>query len=781
MKAHRLSVAEAYLATDPNSLPPNLSPLSEILGQDRAKKAVEFALSVPNKGYNIFAIGDNGLGKRTMMLRYLRQREALSGEVFDWCYVANFEHSRHPNVLCLPRGRANGFKKCVEQAVRELVKALPLAFDNEWYFRRAEQLKVGLTEQQSQRLERLTAYAKKHRVVLQLTEQGNYQLIALQENSDPHTEATFDALSFEAQNAFEQTIARIEVKLRNMVRKLAETEAKYLEKLQLLNEEVASEVMARTLDDLVTNYQDLPQVQSHITEMKADILNHLDLFVDDDPDNSGLTDGIWNRKMPPRYQVNVISAFDSDAPFPIIVEENPSYHTLFGDIEKATLQGTVFSDFTLIRAGSLHLANGGVLLMDAIKVLERPFVWDGLKRALRSQKLNLTALDQEISLSGNVSLEPNPIPLNVKIVLFGDRRTYQLLQHYDAEFSELFRITAHFDDQMPRAADSERQYAQFLVGIMREHEFLPCDPSALARVIEYGARQAQDRYKLSLHSAQIANLLRESHYVATQRSAECVTQRDIETVLAAQCARVDRDQQLALEAVSEKQWLLSLSGQAVGQINGLSVVGTQDHQFGLVNRITATAWRGDGCVLDIERQVNLGGALHSKGVSIVTSYLKQFLGRNRTLSMNIALTFEQSYGEIDGDSASLAECCAILSCLSGVPISQRFAVTGSLNQAGEVQPIGGINEKIEGLVAVSEALSITSPFGAIFPMGNGRHLMLNDATRRKMATEQFELYGVNRLEEAIPLLFGQSLSALIVAIHRRWRLPKYLNPAGRSR
>ncbi len=782
MTAQKLSLSQVYHFTDPQSLPENLSPLSEILGQTRAKKAIEFALSVSEKGYNIFAIGENGLGKRTMMLRYLRQQAAPQEPIFDWCYVANFEHSRHPNVLCLPQGMANQFKKKVENSIRELVKTLPLAFDNEWYFRRAAQLKTGLNEQQEQRLKKLTEYAKKHDVVIQLTEEGDYQLMALREDGQAHTEHSFDALSSEDQKKFEKIIDHLEMKLRTMVRSLSEMESDYIGRLQKLNEEVASEVIDRSLVHLLTEYEQLPKVIAHLNAMKADILVHLDLFVAENPDSSALTDGIWNRKMPPRYQINVLSSFEGDAPFPVIVEENPSYHKLFGYVEKATLQGTVFSDFTLIRAGSLHLANGGVLLMDAIKVLECPFVWDGLKRALHRQKLSLTALEQEIALSGNISLDPMAIPLNVKIVLFGDALTYRLLQHYDAEFCELFRITAQFDDQMSRTTETEQQYAQFLVGIMSERNFLSCDRTALARVIEYSSRQANDQRKLSLHSAHIANVLRESHYIAKQAQSSFITAEHIDAALIAQKERVNCDQTLILTAIDEAQWLLSFDGDVIGQVNGLSVVGSEDHRFGLVNRITAAAWQGDGAVLDIERQCRLGGTLHSKGVAILSSYLKQCIGRNRPLTMNISLTFEQSYGEIDGDSASLAECCAILSCLSGIPIDQSWAITGSMNQLGDVQPIGGINEKLEGFFQIGQTLQVNHKTGVIFPKSNMRHLMLNKTVRALLDKEKIELITVSHLSDVIPFLFREkTLNQLLVCIQRRWFPLRRINPDRLSR
>ncbi len=569
-----------------------------------------------------------------------------------------------------------------------------------------------------------------------------------------HTEETFDALSKKEQEQFSQTIDELEVALRNMVRQLTEWEESYSEKIKKLNDDVTLDVIGHFIKQLKHDYSKYSEVKTYLTELQKDIVENVDIFLDETGEQGELASAALDKKLPRRYKVNVLVSRNKED-FPIVVEENPNYHSLFGYIETATYKGTVFTDFSLIRAGSLHKANGGVLLMDAVKVLEQPYVWDGLKRALRSRQMSFTSLEKEVTLTGTVSLDPEPIPLDVKIILFGDYRTYELLTHYDPEFSELFRVTADFEDEMKRTADSELHYARFISSIVHDNNMLHCDRKAIARIIEHSSRITGDQNKLSLHSAHIANLLRESNYVARQANSNMIRQNHVDEALKNQEMRVNRLQEGVMESFVNGTTLMQTEGMAIGQVNALSVLATSDHAFGAPNRITATTSYGDGDIIDIERSVDLGGSIHSKGVMILSAYLSSVFGRTARVPLTTTITFEQSYGGVDGDSASMAEFCAIVSAFSKQPNRQDIAITGSMNQFGESQPIGGVNEKIEGFFDVCGIKGRHNTQGVIIPRSNTHNLMLRADIVKAVEKGEFHIWAIDHVIEAIEIFTGK--------------------------
>lgn len=757
MTIQRLEANQLYLHAELEKLQSKstkeLAPIDEIVGQERAQKAVEFAMSIKEKGYNIYAIGQNGLGKRTMILRYLNRHQHDESALFDWCYVANFEDIRTPRVLKLPCGVGSKLKQDIEKLMSKLVNAMPLAFDNELYYSRADKLKNQLAAKQEAELEVITKDAKAKGISLTITTQGDYQFVAMN-GEELHNEESFDALSKKEQEYFGETIDELEVKLRNMVRQLTEWEEAYTEKIKKLNDEVTLDVITHFIKQLKKDYSGYPAIKSYLTELQQDIVENADIFLEQSAEQGEVASASLDKKLPRRYKVNVLVSRKSSE-FPIVVEENPNYHTLFGYIETATFKGTVFTDFSLIRPGSLHKANGGVLLMDAQKVLEQPYVWDGLKRALRARQLSFTSLEKEVTLTGTVSLDPEPIPLDVKIILFGDYRTYQLLQHYDPEFSELFRVTADFEDEMKRDADSELQYARFISSVVNDNGMLHCDRKAIARIIEHSSRLAGDQTKISLHSANIANLLRESNYVAKQANSNMIRSSHVEEALANQELRISRLKDSVMESFINGTTLIHTDGVAVGQVNALSVLSTSEYMFGAPNRITATTCYGDGEVIDIERSVDLGGSIHSKGVMILTAYLSSVFGKTAKVPLSTTITFEQSYGGVDGDSASMAEFCAVVSAFSKQPNRQDIAITGSMNQFGESQPIGGVNEKIEGFFDVCAIKGRSDQQGVIIPRSNMHNLMLRPDIVKAVERGEFHIWAIDHVTEAIELFTGK--------------------------
>jgi len=731
-----------------------LEPLAEIVGQNRAQEAVRFALAMPHGGYNVYAVGRNGLGKRTMMLRYLEHHVDTDQQSHDWCYVANFEEPRNPKLLKLPSGMGTELKQDMEKLMSRLVKMIPQTFEGDNFLERAESLKNEYGKKQEDELEKVAEQAKRKNVRLTITTPGGYRLVAMN-GEEPHTAETFQELSEDERNKFEEVINKLEKKLRQAVRKLADWEQEYAEKQQALNEETLEDISGHQIDDLVKKYSDLPDVVEHLEAIRGDLAENLDIFLDDDDEQAAIAYASLDKKMPRRYLVNVI-VHQKNNEVPVVVEDNPTYHNLFGYVENVTYKGTVFTDFSLIRPGSLHKANGGYLLMDAIKVLEQPFVWDGLKRALRSKSIQINSLERELTLSGTISVEPESVPLDVKMVLFGDRETWMLLQEHDPEFAELFRVTADFENEMYRSDDSQLLYAKFIASLVVEKDLLHCSNRAVARVIEHSARMAEHQDRLSLHAADIANLLRESDFWARQSGAKLISDTHVERALESAKYRSSRIRDQFYDSIRDGTTLVSTSGTCVGQVNALSVLSTGGFEFGLSNRVTATCYYGDGGVIDIERDVKLGGNLHSKGVMILSSWLASHFAVNDPMHLSASLTFEQNYGEVDGDSASLAELVALVSSLSGVPVRQDLAITGSFNQFGEVQPIGGVNEKIEGFYATCELKGgLTGSQGVLIPQTNVQNLMLEGEVVKACRGGQFSVYPVARVEEAITLLLGK--------------------------
>ncbi|PFG09329.1 MULTISPECIES: Lon protease family protein [unclassified Marinobacter] len=730
-----------------------LEPLAEIVGQNRAQEAVRFALAMPHGGYNVYAVGINGLGKRTMMLRYLEHHKDTDQQSHDWCYVADFEEPRVPKLLKLPAGQGTQLKRDMEKLMSRLVKVIPQTFDSDGFLERAEKLKSDYTALQDGELEKVAKQAKRQKVSLTISTPGGYRLVAMS-GDEAHTAESFKALTDAQREKFEEIVNNLEKRLRRALRKLADWEQEYADKQQSLNQETLEGVTGHQIDELKERYKDLPEVAGFIEAVRKDLSENLEIFLDDDDEQATIAYASLDKKMPRRYLVNLL-VHQKTKEIPVEVEDNPTYHNLFGYVENVTYKGTVFTDFSLIRPGSLHRANGGYLLMDATKVLEQPFAWDALKRALQSHCIQINSLERELTLSGTISIEPEPVPLDVKIVLFGDRETWMLLQEYDPEFSELFRVTADFENEMYRNDDSQLAYAKFIASLVVEKKLLHCTHKAVARVIEQSARMAEHQNRLSLHAADIANLLRESDYWARQAAAKQIQDVHVERALVSARYRNSRIRDHFYDSIRDGTTLVTTGGTCVGQVNALSVLSTGGFEFGLSNRITASSYYGDGDVIDIERDVKLGGSIHSKGVMILTSWLASRFAVDDPMHLSASLTFEQNYGEVDGDSASLAELCALVSSIAQLPVRQDLAITGSINQFGEVQPIGGVNEKIEGFFTTCQLKGgLSGNQGVIMPASNVQNLMLDSEVVAAVKAGDFHVYAVSHVEEAVAMLMG---------------------------
>jgi len=753
-----LASAQLYKACNPKDFrftsTRGLKPFNDFLGQARAREAVSMAVAMPHNGYNIFAVGASGLGKRTMIKRFLEEVAAKRPAPADWIYVNNFTDPRYPVNIQLPAGMAPEIKKDMQILWRGMSESVISTFESESYYERMEELKGELTRAQQDALSRVAADGEKKGVKLVLRTPGGYGFSPMNDQGEVMSVDVFNELSKREQQRLKGIMADMETRLRKVARGLTQAEEQNRDKVRLLNEEVTLAAIELGLDRLRKKYAAQKAFCEFLDALQKDVIDNVDLILNVQEAQQDAVASISDNAIPSRYQINVVVSNDPKKGAPVVFEDLPTHYNLMGHVEQVTYMGTVTTDFTLIRPGALHRANGGYLLLEAEQVLEQPYAWQGLKRALRSKSLKLSSLEQMLTLTGTISLEPDAIPFNVKVVVLGDRETFYLLQEYDPELQEFFKMRADFESTMPRTAENERLYTHFLADFVQKEEIRVLDKSAVMRLIEESAREADEQAKLSLHAARVGDILREANYWAEQEGARQISKSHVQAALAGQERRHERLRQLFMEDIANGSQLFNCEGAVVGQVNGLSVVQYADAEFGMPSRISVTAHYGSGEVTDIERDVDMGGNIHSKGVMILASYLKAKFGAEHALRFGASIAFEQSYSGVDGDSASLGELCGLLSALSGIPVQQRFGITGSVNQFGEVQPIGGVNEKIEGFFNACKLKGDTGGQGIVMPIQNLRNLMLRDEVVGAVKEKKFTIYAISHVEEAIELLLA---------------------------
>ncbi|MCP5149522.1 MAG: AAA family ATPase [Ectothiorhodospiraceae bacterium] len=732
--------------------------IRQMVGQDRAVDAIRLGATMPMEGYNLFVLGPSGSGRHSFVRQFLAQQAAERPAAPDWCYVNNFEESHKPRALRLPAGRGVKLRDDVRKLIDEVLTTIPAAFEGDDYRTRRQTLERGFQEEQSQAFEAVQHYAEERGIRVIQTPTGfafapvrdgevvgPEEFQRLPEETRKRIEADVEELGKQLQKAMEGTPRR--------VRKLRE-------RLRELDREVAVFAVGSLVDDLLARYQDLPEVAAYVEAMRADIIEHVELFratgdqrgapaIPGGGEQQVTADGVARR-----YTVNLLVSNADAEGAPVVVEDHPAYNHLVGKIEHLAQFGTLVTDFHLIKPGALHRANHGYLVLDAHKVLTEPFAWTALKEALKSRCARIESLGQAYSLVSTVSLEPEAVPLDLKVVLIGERIVYYLLENLDPEFPELFKIAADFDDRMPRTPENERLMAQLLGTIARRDGLLPLDARAVARVIEESARDAGDSQRISASVRRAADVVREAHAIAAAAGAERVRAEDVDGAIAARTRRHARIRDRMQEAVLRGTILIDTDGERVGQINGLAVSQVGQLAFGHPSRISARVTVGSGKVVDIEREVELGGPLHSKGVLILAGFLASHYAPDEPLSLAATLVFEQSYGGVDGDSASSTELYALLSAIAGIPIRQRFAVTGSVNQFGDVQAIGGVNEKIEGFFDICRARGLTGEQGVLIPRSNVEHLMLRRDVVEAVERGEFAVYAVGHVDEGIAILTG---------------------------
>ncbi len=749
-----------YRRCDPEELgfadTSELAPLDEVMGQDRALAALRFGIGIRHDDYHVFALGPSGLGKHAVIRRLLEERVGDAPVPADWCYVHNFAEPHQPRALRLPPGRGARLRDVSNQLIEELRSAIPAVFESDDYRTRRQAIEDAAKRRQEEAFNTLQEAGKERQIALIRTPVG--MALAPVRDGEVLNPEQFQNLPPQEQERIKADLEELQGQLEGVLREMPRWEHEARAELRQLNRQVTTFAVKHLIDELRKDFEDLPEVLAHLDAIEQDLTETADQAPSGALPAALIKQG--EEAVPQeadrfrRYRVNLLVDNRAASGAPVVYEDHPSHQNLLGRIEYIAQMGALVTDFGLIKPGALHRANGGYLILDARRVLLQPFAWEELKRVLRAGRIRIESLAQSLSLVSTVTLEPEPIPLDLKLVLVGDRLLYYLLCALDPDFGELFKVPADFADDIERSADNTAQFARLLATMAQQAKLRPFGPAAVARVIEHASRIAADATKLSIHERTIVDLLREADYYAGENRHEQVTESDVQQALDAQIHRADRVRERTLEQIRRGTILIDTKAATVGQVNGLVVSTLGGFSFGRPIRITARTRLGRGQVVDIEREVEFGGPIHAKGVLILQGFLGARFAAERPLTLHASLVFEQSYGPVEGDSASAAELYALLSALAEVPIKQCFAVTGSVNQRGQIQAIGGVNEKIEGFFDVCREAGLNGEQGALVPSADVEHLMLRHDVVEAVRAGRFRVYAVETVDQGIELLTG---------------------------
>lgn len=722
------------------------------VGQERAREAIQFGIRIKQNGYNIFAMAPSGTGKLTAVKQIVEHEASRQGIPSDWCYVNNFRQPAKPSAIKLMAGQGKYFKQDMEELIEELSVAIPAAFDGDEYRSRAGEIESHSRQREVNELSQLRDKAGNAHIILVETPTG-YAFSPADENNEIISPEQFNKFDKNKQHEIQNTILELQEDLAKLLKNFPAWRKETKRKLQALNREVAEMAVNHSIDELIEKYAKQESILSYLNDVEKDIIEHVRDFIPHSERIIPFMELSQESNPLKRYQVNLMVDFSNVKSAPVIFEDHPNYSKLLGRIDHHAYMGSLITDFTMIKPGALHKANGGYLILDARKLLFQPNSWETLKRAMQAHEIRIESLEQALSLISSSSLEPEPIPLNLKIILMGEPQIYYLLSVYDPEFHNLFKVAADFDESISREHNSN-DYTRLLATVARSESLRPLSQKAVARVIEHSSRMAGDAEKLVTHLRSIKDLLTESDYWAEENGHAQITNSDVQQAIDQKTRRLDKIREKLYENIVRGTILIDTEGTVAGQINALSVLQLGEFCFGQPSRITATTRLGSGKVVDIEREIELGGAIHSKGVLILSSFIAAKYARKTPFSIAASVVFEQSYGYVEGDSASLAELSAILSSIAQIPLRQDLAVTGSINQLGQVQPIGGVNEKIEGFFDICAKNGLTGTQGVIIPATNTKHLMLRWDVVHAAQSGQFSIYAVSTVDEALELLAG---------------------------
>ena len=768
MAITKLTSDQLYRKCDPSKFDFNttadLEERLSALGQDRAIHAVELGIHIKSRGYNLFCLGPEGTGKTSLVKRILEKEAKNRKTPDDWAYVYNFDEPYKPLAMSFPAGQAAEFAKDVDELLDELSDSLPEIIESEEYKAALGIIRQKYKAKKEEYINVLQKKAKGKRVSLLHMQMG--LVVAPMKDGEVLSPDAFEQLPEEEKKLVMEDLNAMQEEIENATQDLPRWEEKQKREITILREKFVRSTVKDPIDALRKKYKS-QQPSRFLKQIQDNILDNIDDFVPTDSDRQAATTGadedplqqlLSKMKQPEedkfaKFKVNVIVKNVPNSGAPIITVDYPTQGNLVGKVERIQQYGALLTDFTLIKAGALHQANGGFLLLDARKVLEQPYAWDSLKRAIASKRVKIEAPSEETSFT-TISLDPEPIPLDIKVVLTGDFEIYELLSERDPDFRDFFKVEADFGMIMDRNAENEVEYAKLIGSLSKKKQLRSLNRQAVARVIEYASRMADDAGKLTAHISSIGDLLREADYWARVSNSKQIGKNHIDQAIEAQIYRSDRIKKAMLEEIDKGTILMDVKGERVGQINGLVVYDFSRYSFGKPARITTQVRIGKGDFMDIEREISMSGPIHTKGVLILKSLISNRFAKHSPLSLSASIVFEQSYGGVDGDSASSTEYYCLLSAIANLPIKQSIAVTGSINQFGEIQPIGGVNEKIEGFFDDCAHDGLTGKQGVIIPRTNVDNLMLRADIVQAVEEGRFTIYAIDTVDDGIEILTG---------------------------
>ncbi|HKM51174.1 MAG TPA: ATP-binding protein [Candidatus Bathyarchaeia archaeon] len=731
-----------------------MRPIEAMIGQPRAHYALMFGVNIREPGFNIYAAGPTGTGKTATITDFIKDVARSNPVPSDWCYVNNFADEYHPKALECPAGIGRKLKQDLNDVIQAARLAIPQLFQGEDYASKREQIFHKTSQKRQHTINEMGKLAEKDGFTIQFTSIGLSLLPIIQ--GKPISDEEFASLPVNQQQTIVEKREELGEKLIPYIKQLRDSEIKAHEEVAKFDKEVALYAIEHLMSTLLDKYKKYENITGYLHEVQAHIIGNLEAFRPrrSEKNESKAEEALIEEYAFRAYDVNVIVDNSELKTAPVVIEQNPTYNNLLGRIEKEGQLGNLTTDFTLVRGGSLHRANGGFIMIRAEQLIRDFNVYEGVKRALKNRELRIEDVHEISGYTSIRTIAPKPIPLHVKIILVGDAITYQVLFEYDPEFRDLFKVKADFDSTMAKDENTIYSYIGFLSAIVMKEKLRHLDASAIARLIEHACRLAEDQNKLSTQFGLVADVVREAHFYAMKSNSKLITADQVEAALEAKVYRSNLAQEKMKEYIQRNVILISTSGSSVGQINGLSVIDAGDFEFGTPSRITVSVGVGKEGVVDVQREVNMGGPTHGKGVMIISGYLESKFAYDKPLTLSARIVFEQNYGGVEGDSASSTELYALLSALSNIPIKQNFAVTGSVNQKGEIQPIGGVNEKIEGYFDVCKARGLDGTHSVLIPESNVSDLMLKKEVIDAVIANKFHIYSAKTIDEGIEILTG---------------------------
>lgn len=731
-----------------------ISPLNSIIGQDRAIRAIELALEMDHSGYNVFVTGMSGTGRTTIVRDILYNIAKDNPIPNDWIYVYNFGDPDVPNAIQLPAGRGKTFQAGMAELIETLKKAIPATFDSEEYEKQNASILMKSTEKKRQIMNELDSEARALDIQIQSTPAG-FQTVVLHDNQPLSAEA-YENLSARKKKEIEKNLAMVQEKINTVVREIVRLDRETQQSIRKLNEKIAAFIVNRYISELKSDYKEQSEILTYLDDVSHEIISSIDDFLSQtrkETEKDG--EGSFSDDHFTRFEVNVLVDNSSTKGAPVIYEANPTYNNLFGRIDKQVIMGAQVTDFTMLKAGSLHRANGGYLMTEAYHVLTNPYVYDALKRVIKTKEIRTEDVSELYGYLSSAGIRPEPIPLNLKVILIGWNEVYYLLQAYDKDFSKIFKIRADFDYETDADRESILKYAQFVRKVCQEEQLLPFHRTAVREIVYYGNRLVDDQEKISLRFGSLVGIIREANHYALKDKVRRVMDKHVKKSITESEYRQSMIEDKVQEYYERDIYKIDVAGKKVGEINGLSVSSIGEFSFGRPSKITAKTFLGNENVVNIERKARLSGKFHDKGLLILSGFFNSKFGQYIPPSFSASLTFEQSYSMIDGDSASSTELYALISSLSNLPIKQGIAVTGSVNQNGEVQAIGGANEKIEGYFRVCKTKGLNGEQGVIIPRSNIENLMLDDEILQAVRRGKFHIWAIDTIEDGLKILTDQ--------------------------